>query len=187
MKRLILLPFLLIFAFTLCAQTSKKTVKDTLVWKNDSMLVVSDFEGKSKGKAYFGFASTGIILYFKEKDGVMLLVVEAIFQKSKSYMRGDSSYMLKHEQLHFDIAELYARKLRQRISQKKFAKKNNLNNEIMKMFNKENAELNKIQDEYDIDTEHSQNSAKQKLWNKKISSQLKMLEGFANTEIEFAM
>lgn len=186
MKRLLFLLFLLLFAFSIKAQSSKKALKDTLIWKNDSMLVKNDFTGKPKGNVYYGFASSGIVLYFKEKDGVMLMVIEAIFQKSKSYLKGESSYLLKHEQLHFDITELYARKLRQRISQKNFAKVSNIQEEIMKMYTKVNAELDKEQVNYDNDTEHSQNSAKQKLWNQDISNQLKLLENFSSTEIDIA-
>lgn len=186
MKRLLLLSFLMMLAFSVKAQTGKKELKDTLIWKNDSMLVSSDFTGKPKGKTYYGFASSGIVLYSKEKDGMMLMVIEAIFQKSKSYMKGNSPYLLKHEQLHFDITELYARKLRQRIAQKDFSKVKKIHEEILKMYNKVNAELSREQEKYDAATEHSQNAAKQKRWNESIRNQLKTLENFSNTEINIA-
>src|SRR5690606_32551892 len=40
--------------------------------------------------------------------------VRAIFDRQRSWARGMSTSLLEHEQLHFVIAELYARKMRER-------------------------------------------------------------------------
>src|SRR5689334_15537067 len=129
---------LAIFAFQIkltYSQSSKKFAKDTIIWSGDRLLTVEDFQGrKSKNKAG---TSSGLFIHSEDKEGTLMFYVEAIFYKSKSFfMKDESPYALRHEQLHFDITELYARKLRQKIIQRDFKKTNNLREVIHKIFEK---------------------------------------------------
>ena len=130
MKKIILSAVLLLTQLCFAQKTGiKPTIKkfrnDTIVWKADSLLDKDDFKSKAKGSA-LGFTASGIILYPSENAGVLVFYVEAIFVKSKSYITKFSDYVLKHEQLHFDICELYARKLRQKINEVDFKKVKNV-------------------------------------------------------------
>jgi hypothetical protein len=93
---------------------------------------------------------------------------------------------LKHEQIHFDICELYARKLRQKFTETNFAKVKSLDNETTKMYTKISSELFKEEEKYDKDTEHGLNSAKQKIWDADIKAKLKELEAFSKSNINIA-
>jgi len=103
--------------------------------------------------------------------------------KSKSYIRENAPYVLKHEQLHFDITELYARKLRQMMHETDFKKVKNISAEISKMYNRVMADENKEQNKYDKDTEHGLNAAKQQVWSDDIAARLGAAEAFTATEI----
>lgn len=66
-------------------------------------------------------ASEVSVLPYKDDKGKLNFLVESVFIKNKSWVR-DSSLLinkvqLAHEQLHFDINELFARKIRLRIMQ----------------------------------------------------------------------
>jgi len=161
----------------------KKFKNDTVVWHPDSLLHVSDFKSKHNSSAY-GLTYTGIFLYPKESNGNLNFYVEAIFVKSKSYLKTTSEYVLKHEQLHFDICELFARKLRQKILALDFKKIRNVQDVVKNLYAKVSQEMIKEQDKYDSETEHGFNSARQQAWSEKVKKQLDELEKFSSTEVD---
>lgn len=191
MKQLIVILFCL-FSISISAQ--KPTIKpnirklknDTIVWRADSLLHKEDFKSRPKPGGRLGFASVGVFLYPSEEGGELLFYVEALFVKSKSYITKYSEYVLKHEQIHFNICELYARKLRKKIKETNFKKVKNLTSEIQKMYGKISEEHIKEQDSYDNDTEHGLNSAKQKIWEDDITTRLKELDLYSETAINIA-
>lgn len=170
-------------SFTAQSQISKKLAKDTVIWNKEMGLTADLFQAKrSKGAA--GYTSCGILFYSNEKTGNMIFNVEALFVKSKSFLKDSSLYVLRHEQLHFDICELYARKLRQKIIARDFKKVKNIVQEIQRFYDKTVAELNREQEKYDNDTEHGMNAVKQKMWSEDITRQLEELKQFESTEID---
>lgn len=107
--------------------------------------------------------------------------VEAHFYPEKSWYKPEvsNSHILLHEQLHFDLTELYARKLRKRIAEFKFTKQirtelNQLNDDI-------NEELEMAQNKYDQETNHSIDIEAQKRWEEYITKELKKLSAFRNS------
>jgi len=183
MKKYFVLLLLFFFVKNNYAQSWKKLAGDTIIWSANYQLLKEDFKGKPKGKNA-GLTEAVIYFYPKENSGTMKFVVEAIFVKSKSFLRGDSKYVMQHEQLHFDITEVNARRLRKRIMEKDFTKVKNISEVIQSFFNKTNAEWNHEQMMYDKDTEHGMNPAKQDIWNAKVAAELKELDAFATTEID---
>ena len=183
MKKIIITSLLILHTITIFAQKLPKNFSsDTIIWKQDSLLVKDNFRGKPKGNAP-AFACTGIFLHTKESDGTIKFYVEAIFSKSQSYMKENSAYSLKHEQLHFDISELYARKLRKNINEKDFTKVKKIHDEINTMSTKSGEEMRAEQKEYDSDTEHGINAAKQEAWIKNIALRIKELDNYSSTEV----
>jgi predicted secreted Zn-dependent protease len=78
---------------------------------------------------------------------------------------------LLHEQLHFDISEVFARKMAQEMSETKFTK--NIKQEVRVLYKRILKELDAFQRRYDSETDFSRNIEKQKLWQKQINSLLK--------------
>jgi hypothetical protein len=185
MKELLLLLMFVTASGSMRAQTSKKFAQDTIIWTKDSLLVKEDFRSKHKGPLPAATA-TGLFIHPEYRDGTLLLHVEAIFRKSMSYMHDDVPYILNHEQIHFDICEVHARKLRKSIIDKNFKKVNHMVQVIQKIGDKENSELEKEEEDYDKDTEHGLNAAKQQVWNEKVKAELAELEQYSSTSVDIA-
>ncbi len=183
MRLLLLLAFSLTVSGSVHAQLTKKQAQDTIVWKKDSLLVKENFQSKKSMNAP-AYASTAIYLYQKEVNGNLMFYVEALFLKSTSFMKDESAYILNHEQLHFDICELHARKLRQKIAEKDFAKVRDIVGEIQRMYHKTVNEWQNEEVKYDKDTQHGINAAKQNIWDENIRSQIIALDSFSSTAVD---
>ncbi|HXB11149.1 MAG TPA: DUF922 domain-containing protein, partial [Bacteroidia bacterium] len=109
--------------------------------------------------------------------------VRAVFIKSKSNIIKTSDYILKHEQLHFDICELFARKLRKMMEETDFTKVKNIIPQIQSMYNKVNGEFVRYEEKYDNETNHGENPAKQKLWSDDVANQLKDLDKYSAEDV----
>jgi len=187
MKRLVLFLFALFICLTGYSQKGekvnlKKLKNDTIIWQKDSLLTREDFKGRVT-KQWAGCCATFLLVEPIENNGNILFSVQAVFVKSKSNIIQTSDYVLKHEQLHFDICELYARKLRKMLKETDFTKVKNIQQKIQTMYDKVNAEYGKYQQKYDEDTNHGENPAKQKVWSDDIANQMNELEPYSSTEV----
>ncbi|MFK7750412.1 MAG: DUF922 domain-containing protein [Kordia sp.] len=78
--------------------------------------------------------------------------------------------VLGHEQLHFDISELHARKFRKRIANTKFTK--NIQQEIAKIYDQVNKELREMQNAYDNGSDYSRDYTGQIKWQEQVAREL---------------
>ena len=78
---------------------------------------------------------------------------------------------LMHEQLHFDITELYARKMRKQLAETKFTE--NVKEEVRKIYKTTLRQLNDFQNKYDSETNYSRNLIVQERWGNEIETSLK--------------
>ena len=165
----------------LTAQQTKEPVdfKVYMEWQEFDPLDWEDFKGYRPDQ-YNGDAGSVVkikaVPYIVRKK--IKYDVYALFDKTKSWALERSPQLLKHEQLHFDIAELYARKIRKKILQLSGNKKNDLktyNREIRKLLNESN-EFDRL---YDVETLHGSLTRKQKEWEHKVKQSLTSLKDFA--------
>lgn len=164
-------------------QDSPKTFgADTILWQQDSLLSNEDFKGKPAG-SFQGLTFSGIFLDMKHEERLLRVYCYTLFICKKSFLKDSSDNLLNHEQLHFDITELYARKIRQQLSQKLILDDKNISAAIQKIYNTQIAELNKEQDRYDKETEHGTNQTKQILWKESIRKQIDLFYDYAEIEI----
>lgn len=105
----------------------------------------------------------------------MEVFISAQFLKDKSWVKPEAltNYHLGHEQLHFDITELYVRKFRQVIEDLEFScgdlnSVQTISNQIMQ-------ECQEMQLQYDRDTKYSLHQSKQVEWEAKIKTELSEL------------
>ena len=84
-----------------------------------------------------------------------------------------------HEQGHFDIAEIFARRLNKQMSEYVF-NKNTFKDDLKKIYMSLTSEKDSFQNRYDEETNHSINKEKQSEWLKKIEGFLKELKAFSN-------
>ncbi|MEP3571107.1 MAG: DUF922 domain-containing protein, partial [Flavobacteriaceae bacterium] len=98
--------------------------------------------------------------------------VNAYFYPNESWYKPKicDDIILSHEQLHFDISELFARKMRAKLKRTSFS--DNVKAEIRKIYRETLKELKDFQELYDWETNFSRNTEKQLEWNKKIAEAL---------------
>ena len=152
-------------------------------WSPDLKLKWSDFKAKNRVSKGFsvatstcGFGYDGIV----RGDEIVLNVYVHFYcydsWKNPNYHMND---VLQHEQLHFDICELYGRKFYREILRLK--KKNQLSEKSLeRLYNSMVKEYDAYQDLYDAETGHSTKTMKQLEWNNRISADLNALSAFAN-------
>ena len=184
--------FLWVFTFqtntiTEIAKTpSSKPNTDTLYWNDGIKLTWDDFKAKSTDtKGYAAYTFTMITLNYDVKSSgqtfTPTFTVKCAFQRSKSWVnrkdqKSQTPEILAHEQLHFTIAEITARKLRRNLKVQQYTK--NYKNEIKEIYNKTLDEGEKMQERYDKETNHSINKEAQKNWSYLIQSDLGYLMGY---------
>lgn len=94
--------------------------------------------------------------------------------------------MLAHEQKHFDIVELYARKLRKQIKETKFTSYEDLKEKVETLYDANDKAMDKYQDLYDEETDGSMNGDKQREWQAKIMKEIKALDAYKETVLQIS-
>ena len=99
------------------------------------------------------------------------------FYPNESWYKPDlcDDVILSHEQLHFDISELFARKLRKGFSEATFTHEN-VKQKIKALYKRNNRELNDFQNQYDTETNFSREREQQLIWNEKIKAFRKLMK-----------
>ncbi|MEP6645567.1 MAG: DUF922 domain-containing protein [Saprospiraceae bacterium] len=93
---------------------------------------------------------------------------------------------LNHEKRHFDICEIYARKIRQAILQGHFSQ-NRFSSSLENMFNKLVSEYRAEQIKYDRETRHSLDNGQQTRWNKSIDAQLAATTDYSSNTLRIQL
>ncbi len=171
-----LLFFLICFvaAFTGCA-TSKPVVEDenVVVWKEDRLLQWSDFRGPVIESEIDWSAVTSTFFGF-QKLGKNKILIGAYFNRIESWSVRQSDALLKHEQYHFNISEIFARQMRKKVYEE------NLRSEkaLKDLYSVLLQEYKAMQSEYDVFTGHGKNKAYQFLQEKLIDENFAALDAF---------
>lgn len=153
---------------------------DGIGWSADRPLTWDDFKA-TPNESIKAAASTSTILKIEYdiRNGEVKYYITSTFSPSKSWVRHKLDHILKHEQGHFDISEIFARKLHQRMLDYKF-NKSNYRDVLGDMYRDIQNEKEAMQDDYDRETRHSVNKEQQAAWEKKIARLLKETEPYAN-------
>ncbi len=188
MQRFIILIFVTL-PFTLFTQPAEKksacqfTPQGAAIdWTPGTRLKWSDFRAPEKRSPGFAVAtSTCGFGYEAMQTGDRLKVnVYVRFYCDESWRNPAMRLkdVLQHEQLHFDICELYGRKFYAGIL--KLRDDHSLTRENMdELLSYLREEYNSVQESYDMETDHSTNIKAQHRWERMVSEQLARLDRFA--------
>lgn len=111
------------------------------------------------------------------------VTVEALLNRTSSWVRTKTPSLLQHEKGHFDIAELYARKLRKEIINKT-NKESTFEDELFALHKQLSKQMDAYQDRYDIETDFSRKVENQKAWAASIEIQLQELKGYSEVALK---
>ena len=160
------------------AQRLVNDSRDLLEWNEYYQLSWEDFQGSPTAES-IGDAGTSVTIKarpYHVKHQIMY-DVDVFFNRKKSWARAKSDALLKHEQLHFDIAELYARRIRKKITD---LQENGVND--IKAFNTAIQQIleesNEADHRYDLETLHGALSKKQLHWESMVKEQLQGLRDY---------
>jgi hypothetical protein len=123
--------------------------------------------------------STALGVEYHLKNNTLSYTITCRFSKTHSWGRHKTDYILQHEQGHFDITELFARKLAKELREYKF-NPHKYQDDVGKIYKKLMDEKEEYQNKYDKDTDFSRNKDKQVEWLEKIKDELDELDEYAN-------
>jgi hypothetical protein len=105
-------------------------------------------------------------------NGTLHFKAYALMNPSKSWVKSGyaDEYTLQHEQTHFNLTEICARRLQTELKQMKLkSKKSTL---IQATLSKWQSKLEVLQKKYDLETKGGNDHVRQNIWNEKIIAEL---------------
>ena len=176
-------------------------VKDEFIlWQENKKLKIQDFKAENKDtvkvnqQQFLGAISAIRIEYSsfqRNKNSVPDFSIKTYFDPNESWMLLKNDYVLQHEQIHFDLTELYARKMRKSVES--LRQKNVTNISIYrKKIQRWNAMKEKASNQFDADNQDYyikigqkilfQKNPKQEAWKKKVDRELFQYSLFKNAD-----
>lgn len=149
-------------------------------WEPGLRLSWADFKGPApESKRVAATTASGLSYHYTARGSgsryEIDFTVDTFFYPEKSWYHPElcDALVLSHEQLHFDISELFARRLRNRLRSAEFTDR--VKAEVRQIFAEVNRELSEFQDRYDRETDFSRNREAQLAWNQTIARMLREL------------
>jgi Bacterial protein of unknown function (DUF922) len=146
--------------------------EDLLPWSSSRRLTWSDYLAQPDPSSDAAASTTtflGIDYHFTSNG--FTYKIDSRFSKVRSWGLYKTEYILSHEQGHFDIAEVFARKLHKKMSEYNFDRKT-YQKDLKKIYDEVIEEKEETQNKYDRETRHSINKQKQAEWLQRIEEML---------------
>ncbi|MDX1774395.1 uncharacterized protein DUF922 [Oceanihabitans sediminis] len=160
----------------------------TITWSEDYNLTWSDFKGPIETASdAVAITASGISFGYaiksenKEVSGFKTKIL-AHFYPEKSWYKAAlaDEHILAHEQFHFNITELYARKFRERVA--RLQPSTDVSFQLEALHKEINRELAAKQIQYDAETDFSRDFEQQAIWEKYIEQELAKLATYKSEE-----
>lgn len=179
MRQFLFISLVLCMPFITMAQQTKSAI----LWNEKRPLNWTDFKARPNSSSAFVALTVASISFSVDYDGSTIsILTENSFDPKGSWSKNkNNNALLSHEQLHFNISELYARKLRKVLLEKTFKSDGDrLIKEVVAVYEQKIKELAKFQQRYDKETDHSVNETEQLEWEKLIAKELKLLQNYTD-------
>ncbi|MEG9328172.1 protein of unknown function [Salinimicrobium catena] len=174
--------FLLFSVSGIFAQLPENRMK----WQ-ETPLTWNDFSGVPDLHNDFDASTNSGISYSwslrsSETKAELFYKVRSYFYPDLSWVKPgkDSALLLAHEQLHFDISELHARKLRKIMDGYVPDLKSDVKEVLERIYEKNENARRQMQEKYDRETRHGQDEAAQEKWEIFIRSKLAEHEEYSS-------
>lgn len=159
----------------------KKNAAEKLIipWQPERKLLWDDFmcSPKKEGDAVAS-TSTSLGISYQVINNGLLYHITCHFSKDKSWGSLKTDYILAHEQAHFDITELHARKLYEALNEYQFNPAS-VKEDIAAIYERIVREKEEMQEAYDGQTDHSRRRMTQYDWLDRIDNLLTETKEFA--------
>ncbi len=160
-----------------------QSIDEKITWEEGQLLTWSDFKGVPLEKTLFHANTNTGLSYSWGLKGTsekmeLTYKVECYFYPDQSWVQPASKndHLLKHEQLHFDISELHARKLRKILAN--FDASNltkDARDTLNTFYQKIDKERSAMQLTFDKESNHSLNKKEELKWQQYVQLELNKL------------
>jgi hypothetical protein len=153
-------------------------IDSTIEWSSERPLKWSDFQSKKiVDSVFYAYTSTEVHYKWASLDGKWNFTIRAFFIPYKSWSRTEiDTMLLKHEQVHFDITELVARRMRAYINDLEVTDRNL--DSALSVLHKIFKQRNELSEQYDSETMHGTKANTQQKWNEWVAKQLAELKEY---------
>lgn len=170
--------FSLLLLFNSALPTAE-SVKESIDWRARRTLTWNDFKAAPLESApNAALTSTSILINYRYGDSSFSYHLQCVFYPEKSWTKVKSSRILAHEQGHFDISQLFTRRLHKALSAYK-VKPTQVDKDVMAIYQKLAEDQAAYQKQYDIETNYSRDLNGQQNWNERISRELDESDAYA--------
>jgi hypothetical protein len=158
---------------------SVEETAEFIPWREERLLTWDDFQGPPKRNTdAVASTSTSLGISYQIVNGELTYQITCNFSKPKSWGSLKTDYILAHEQAHFDITEIYARKLHEALSAYKLNRAT-YQQDIGEIYNAIVEGKESMQHAYDGESDHSRKRQPQMDWLTKIDQLLEETAPYA--------
>ena len=175
---------LVVFCFLILGYTNYCQDELRYTYSEHPKLTWEDFKAEPKTSSQFQANTNSGFSYswsYSSNNGEMKLTydVYSTFYPNRSWVDPEhkTAKLLAHEQLHFDISELHARKLLKALSEYKLGR--NIRQDLKSIYTKIEKERIAMQQSFDKESNHSLNAEEEQRWQNFIAKELQNLEQFS--------
>jgi hypothetical protein len=156
---------------------------EKMPWSETRRLTWADFQGTpNRSDDFVASTNSGISFSYSISNrdgnyGFRYTVLSNFYPKDSWYKpESASEYILKHEQTHFDISELYARKLRKKLESLEIG--SNIKDVVDQLYVEIEQQRRAMQAEYDRDSDHSKNRDGEFRWREFVAGELQKYDNW---------
>ena len=167
---------------TVVARDSSSRIEtaEMIPWSMNKRLAWDDFLCEpEKGSDAVASTSTSLGIAYQLTEGNLQYRITCNFNKEKSWVLLKTDYILAHDQAHFDITEIFARKLNEALLNYQFNKRS-FKKDISQIYQSVVDQKEAFQKQYDSETDHSRNRKMQYDWLEKIETLLEETQAYSS-------
>lgn len=155
--------------FSSLALFAQEPGEDLIPWSSTRKLTWADYKAAPNPASDAAATTTSYLIFsYSVSDNNFTYSIASKFSRTRSWGLHKTAYILSHEQGHFDIAEIYARKFNKKLKEYSFNPRTYVK-DLKKIYQEILDEKDKMQQDYDRETQHSIHREKQAEWLKKIA------------------
>lgn len=175
---------LILFAFfTVIGSAQEKEYK--LAWNEEKPLSWSDFQGEPNHRISYDASTNSGMSYSwslstsAQGKNEFKYEVRSNFYPNLSWVKSaeKNEHLLAHEQLHFDISELHARKLRKAMLE--YCLGENVKQDLRDIYHRIEGDRQRMQEQYDAESKHSIDRENEAKWQEFVKQELHQLKAYS--------
>jgi hypothetical protein len=168
--------------------TVNAQVADTVLWQSDKSLHWMDYKGAPDYHSHYDALTHSEIKYkVSVHRALARFDFVTFFMKKSSWTKhSQDPVLLKHEQIHFNVAELHKRLFIQILYTRNLYR-DGFESQVKRLGDSINTARNKMDDEFDADVSNTRDVMKINKWNREVNDALDRLKAYNRNSILIAI